>query len=254
RRVSHQPGALRRADARLRRVGAPPRGPGAGRQRGHRGRAGRSARRLRDARRRAARRREVDAHAPARPAPRRRGSAPMNRRGRERVGSGAGGGGARFRAMVGRVFGDAENPMQWAVTLGHVAGIRVRIHVIFILYAAAQLLVSVISRDALGPQFVAISLAWLFGLVLLHEFGHCFACRAVGGEAGDILMWPLGGLASVMPPDTPRAHLITTLGGPGVTLALLPIFVAAMRAAGIGDRILFNPLALPIGGLGWGQV
>ena len=35
----------------------------------------------------------------------------------------------------------------------------------------------------------------LFVIVLLHEFGHCFAARKVDGEADEILMWPLGGLA-----------------------------------------------------------
>jgi len=34
-----------------------------------------------------------------------------------------------------------------------------------------------------------------FGIVLLHEFGHCFASRWVGGERDEIMMTPLGGLA-----------------------------------------------------------
>jgi hypothetical protein len=36
----------------------------------------------------------------------------------------------------------------------------------------------------------------LFGVVLLHEFGHAFACRQTGGEADTIVLWPLGGIAS----------------------------------------------------------
>lgn len=164
-------------------------------------------------------------------------------------------GGERFRAMLARIFGDADNPMQWAVTLGSVAGIRVRLHVVFIIYVVAQLLFAGIARDSIGLGFTAITMAWLFVIVLLHEFGHCLACRWVGGEADDILMWPLGGLASVMPPDTPRAHLITTIGGPAVNALLLPVFALAMMAYGIGDRILFNPLDIgfALGGLTWGQ-
>lgn len=164
-------------------------------------------------------------------------------------------GGERFRSMLARIFGDADNPMQWAVTVGSVAGIRVRIHVVFIIYAVAQLLFAGISRDSVGLGFTGITLAWLFVIVLLHEFGHCLACRWVGGEADDILMWPLGGLASVMPPDTARAHLITTLGGPAVNALLLPVFALGMLAYGIGDRILFNPLEIgyALGGMNWGQ-
>lgn len=177
----------------------------------------------------------------------------MNKRGRERYDDS--GAGDRFRGMLARVFGDAENPMQWALTVGRVAGIRVRIHLIFIIYAVAQLLFAGVSRDTIGLGFTAISLAWLFVIVLLHEFGHCLACRWVGGEADDILMWPLGGLATVLPPDTPRANLITTLGGPAVNAALLPPLIALMLVYGMGDRLLFNPLDLSfaLGGLTWGQ-
>src|SRR5262249_13251849 len=54
------------------------------------------------------------------------------------------------------------------------------------------------------------SLAWnvleyltLFGIVVLHEFGHAFACRQVGGRADKIVLWPLGGAAFVHPPPRP---------------------------------------------------
>jgi len=48
----------------------------------------------------------------------------------------------------------------------------------------------------------------LFLSVLLHEFGHSFAARAVDGDSHEIMLWPLGGLASCDIPQTPRAHLI----------------------------------------------
>lgn len=180
----------------------------------------------------------------------------MNRAGRDRFDDSAGSGsGDRFRGMLARVFGDAENPMQWAVTVGRVAGIRVRIHVIFIIYAVAQLLFAGISRDTIGLSFTAIAIAWLFVIVLLHEFGHCFACRWVGGEADDILMWPLGGLASVMPPDTPRANFVTTAGGPAVNVILLVPLAVLMYVFGMGDRLIFNPLEFSsvFHNLTWGQ-
>src|SRR6266480_4416405 len=40
----------------------------------------------------------------------------------------------------------------------------------------------------------------LFVIVLLHEFGHALACRQVGGQADQIVLWPLGGVAYVAPP------------------------------------------------------
>ena len=71
------------------------------------------------------------------------------------------------------------------------------------------------------------SLAWnaaeylgLFAIVLLHEFGHALACRSVGGSAERILLWPLGGVAYVRPPQRPGALLWSIAAGPLVNLVL----------------------------------
>ena len=56
--------------------------------------------------------------------------------------------------------------------------------------------------------------------MLAHEFGHVFGARAVGGDGQEILMWPLGGLAYVDVPHTPRANFISTAAGPAVNLFL----------------------------------
>ena len=60
----------------------------------------------------------------------------------------------------------------------------------------------------------------LFTIVLLHEFGHAFATRQVGGSVERILLWPLGGVARVRPPQRPLAQLWALLAGPLVNLAL----------------------------------
>ena len=67
---------------------------------------------------------------------------------------------------------------------------------------------------------VAMILGMLFISVLLHEWGHCFGARLVDGDAHEILIWPLGGLAYVEVPHTARANFITTLMGPLVNLGL----------------------------------
>jgi Zn-dependent protease len=64
----------------------------------------------------------------------------------------------------------------------------------------------------------------LFLIVLLHEFGHALACRQVGGEAHRIVLWPLGGIAFVSPPQRPGATLWSIAAGPLVNVALAPIF------------------------------
>ncbi|HEY1790779.1 MAG TPA: M50 family metallopeptidase, partial [Verrucomicrobiae bacterium] len=66
----------------------------------------------------------------------------------------------------------------------------------------------------------------LFLIVLLHEFGHALACRSVGGQANEIVLWPFGGVAYASPPPRPGATLWTIAAGPLVNVGLFPIFSA----------------------------
>ena len=63
----------------------------------------------------------------------------------------------------------------------------------------------------------------LFLIVTLHEFGHALACRQVGGTANQIVLWPLGGVAYVNPPQRPGATLWSIVAGPLVNVVLLPV-------------------------------
>ena len=78
----------------------------------------------------------------------------------------------------------------------------------------------------------------LFAIVLLHEFGHALACRQVGGKANQIVLWPLGGVAYVSPPQRPGAMLWSIAAGPLVNVVLVPILSAVLlfgRHAGWED-------------------
>ena len=63
----------------------------------------------------------------------------------------------------------------------------------------------------------------LFGIVLLHEFGHALACRSVRGIADHIVLWPLGGIAFSRPPQRPGPVLWTVAAGPLVNVLLMPL-------------------------------
>ncbi len=151
---------------------------------------------------------------------------------------GTGGGG--LGDAMGRAFGD--NPLTWSLPLYSAWGIRVRIHILFIIFVVAELIYSLTKSGESGPQYMLIMFGGLFGIVLLHEYGHCIACRRVGGDADEIMLWPLGGLASCVPPDTWKAHLVTVMGGPLVNVILVPILgVAVLAATGTWDAVIFNP-------------
>ena len=69
----------------------------------------------------------------------------------------------------------------------------------------------------------ALEILALFLIVLTHEFGHQLACRQVGGKTHDIVLWPLGGVAYVSPPQRPGAQLWSIAAGPLVNVILIPI-------------------------------
>jgi len=81
----------------------------------------------------------------------------------------------------------------------------------------------------------------LFFIVLMHEYGHALACRQVGGTANRIVLWPLGGVAFVSPPQRPGATLWSIAAGPLVNVALAPILFAVVRMG----RIAGMPAAMP---------
>ena len=71
----------------------------------------------------------------------------------------------------------------------------------------------------------ALEIVALFLIVLTHEFGHALACRSVGGQANLIVLWPLGGVAYVNPPQRPGAQLWSIAAGPLVNVVLTPLLL-----------------------------
>jgi stage IV sporulation protein FB len=172
-----------------------------------------------------------------------------------RYSEGGRGGGARgaFR----RMFVDGDSFFSWALPLFTFKGVRVRVHLLYIIYIIATLLTS-IPEGKIGFAYQAMGMAALFVMVLLHEFGHIFACRWVRGNADDILMWPLGGLASCAPPHHWKAHFITTAGGPMVNVALIPIIGLALVLLGAPlGALVYNPFdssgVIKLLGIEWGD-
>lgn len=118
------------------------------------------------------------------------------------------------------------------------AGIDVYLHWLWILIAYFQ----IIER-----QGAYSSLAWntaeyfcLFGIVLLHEFGHAFGTRQVGGTADTILLWPFGGVAYVRPPARPGAELWSIAAGPLVNVVIFVVLTAARAVPAVADLALTN--------------
>jgi Zn-dependent protease len=110
---------------------------------------------------------------------------------------------------------------QGSFRLFRLAGIQVYLHWTWFLVAAYM--ISSRLGEYSSPLWNVLEYVSLFAIVLLHEFGHALACRQTGGYAEQIVLWPLGGVAFVQPPQRPGATLWSIAAGPLVNVVLLPL-------------------------------
>ncbi len=113
---------------------------------------------------------------------------------------------------------------QGSIPLFRLFGINVYLHWSWLIIA----LYEINDRRGEYPSLFwnALEYVALFALVLMHEFGHALACRSVGGDARQIVLWPLGGVAYVNPPQRPGATLWSLAAGPLVNAVLAPVLTA----------------------------
>ena len=143
--------------------------------------------------------------------------------------------------------------LSWSFPIGQLFGIVIRVHLVLPL-----VVIGLIGRVAFGKvdgqAYIAGSwidatmvMALMFVSILLHEFGHCFAARFMDGEADEVLLWPLGGLAFCRSlPHTWLAHFVTAAGGPLMNLVLC-VISGLMLALAFDKNYLppFNPFWYP---------
>ncbi|QDT89354.1 M50 family metallopeptidase [Gimesia algae] len=130
-----------------------------------------------------------------------------------------------------------SNPLHWSFSIGTWFLTQVRVSIFL-----PVLLLVFWSHYSLGLGVTLFGI--LFISVFLHEMGHVVACRLTGGEADQIVLWPLGGLVPCSPERTFSARLLTVLGGPAVNLLLCAITLPAVIWSGhLSDSL--NPIKLP---------
>src|SRR5436190_6494353 len=110
---------------------------------------------------------------------------------------------------------------QGSIRLFRLADIDVFLHWSWLLVAVIE--INTRSRQYTSYVWNVFEYLALFGIVLMHEFGHALACRQVGGTADRIVLWPLGGVAYVSPPQRPGATLWSIAAGPLVNVVIAPL-------------------------------
>ncbi len=124
--------------------------------------------------------------------------------------------------------------MKWSVRLGTYFGIPVYMHLTFLLLLAW---VAIIHWTQSGRADAVLGgilfIIFIFGCVVLHEFGHALTARRYGIKTRDITLLPIGGLARLeRMPDDPRHELWVALAGPAVNVVIAAVVWVSLGAAG----------------------
>ncbi len=135
-----------------------------------------------------------------------------------------------------------ENPISWSLSFGTWFDTRVRVSVFF------PLIVLTICLHLKDLRLGLVVSAILFVSVLLHEFAHILAARLSGGSGNEILIWPLGGIASVQSASSFQSQFFTPAAGPLLNLAICVMTVIPVYSSNVLGTAL-NPLDFPAVGL-----
>ena len=119
----------------------------------------------------------------------------------------------------------------------------------------------ILVEDIPDRTMAVIAAISLFISVLLHEFGHAFACKGVGGTADLIILGPMGGQTTTRAPSFPIPQfVITAVPNPEATLDEFvrvtkpdgEIILVNHIGAESGPRWLFEQCFAPLARqLGW---
>lgn len=99
-----------------------------------------------------------------------------------------------------------------SLSLGSWFGVTVELHWTWLFLLAFAIMVGA------GPVFIGI-----FTIVLLHEYGHCIAAQRCSAKVGNIVLYPIGGVAFIEAPSDPWKEFVIAISGPLVNVALVPI-------------------------------
>ncbi len=121
--------------------------------------------------------------------------------------------------------------MQWSFNVGRIFGIKLRIHVTFLLLLLF-IFISVMDQKGIHEALLAtLFICAVFVCVLIHEVGHSLIARRFGKEAKSITLLPIGGMATMEEmPEKPLQEIAMALIGPFINLviaAILFLFVGA---------------------------
>lgn len=114
-----------------------------------------------------------------------------------------------------------------SLTIGRFAGTYVRLHITFILFLAWIGVSDYLAGGMAAAVDSVIFLLLVFLCVTLHEFGHIAMARRFGIRTPEVILSPIGGIASLERiPEQPRQELLVAIAGPLVNVAIALLLMA----------------------------
>ena len=113
----------------------------------------------------------------------------------------------------------------WSVRIATVSGIPIRLHFTFILLLA---FIGVSGWGRTGLAQVGFLLG-VFTCVVLHELGHSLVAQRYGYTVRDIVLYPIGGVASIDQTPRPRHELWIAIAGPAVNVVIAFLIALYMQ-------------------------
>jgi Zn-dependent protease len=127
--------------------------------------------------------------------------------------------------------------MRSSLKIASIFGIKVRIHLTFLLFLVWIWFINYQVGGFEGAVQGVLFILGLFACVLLHEFGHAFAAKGFGIHTPDITLLPIGGVARLdRIPEKPWQELVVAIAGPMVNVVIVAALVFVMHASAALDQ------------------
>jgi Zn-dependent protease len=124
----------------------------------------------------------------------------------------------------------------WTWNLGRIAGIPIRVHLTLLILLAWIAGTYAWRGAGVGATAIGVGLvAAIFVIIVVHELGHAIVARRFGVSTRDIMLLPIGGIASLERiPEKPRQELAVAAVGPLINLVLAAILYGVRFATDPG--------------------
>ena len=136
--------------------------------------------------------------------------------------------------------------MGWSLKIARIAGINVYVHVTFLIIVAwfTYQYYFAHGQKAEAAAYGAVYILSVFGVVVLHEFGHAMAARMYGVRTRDITLYLIGGVARLeRMPEDPRQEFVVAVAGPAVNVVLAALCLLFMfKLPGLAEKMTFEAI------------